>query len=291
VTDARILVAGATGNVGPTLVARLIRAGRSVRVLARDPQKATRLLGADVEAVRGDLGDPASLASAFRGVQTAFVATAPTPTLGDEEVNFIDAGHAVGIERVVKLSGFGIEFSSDRIHRAHARSEQRLRASGIPSVVLRPVVFMSNLLFDATSIKGGKLPSIFDDGRISLVDPRDVAEVAAQALLGPSYEGRTLEFGGPEALSYDAVAATFTQVLGRAIEHVRMDDAAFEAAALGAGLPEFVVEAVTATAASAREGRYEVNDAVVRAVLGRRASSLADWIARHRDAFAPEAAR
>jgi uncharacterized protein YbjT (DUF2867 family) len=284
---AKILVAGATGNVGPTLVAELVRTGQRVRVFARDLQKATRLLGTGVEVVRGDLSDPASLAPAFHGVRSAFVATAPTPMLGYEESNFIDAARAHGVERIVKLSGFGIEFATDRIHIAHALSEQRLRESGIPSVVLRPVVFMSNLLFDAASIQSGKLPSNFGDGRISLVDPRDVAEVAARALLTPTYEGQTLSFGGPEALSYDLVAATFTRLLGRPIEHVRMNDASFGAAALKAGLPEFVVEAITVTATSARKGRYEVNDDVVRATLGRRASNLAAWIVRHRDAFAP----
>ena len=284
---AKILVAGATGNVGPTLVEHLLRSGHAVRVLARDPQKATRLFGSRVEIVQGDLGDPASLAPAFRDVASAFVTTSPTPMLGEQEIPFIDAARAAKLERLVKLSGFGIEFSTDRIHAAHARSEQRLRASGLPSVILRPVVYLSNLLFDAAAIKTGKLPSIFRDGRISLVDPRDVAEVAARALLEPAYAGQTWEFGGPEALSYDDVAATFTRVLGRRVEHVRLEDATFEAAALQSGLPEFVVEAITSTATAAQSGKYEVNDDVVRRVLGRRASSLAAWIARQRDAFAP----
>jgi hypothetical protein len=67
-----------------------------------------------------------------------------------------------------------------------------------------------------------------------------------------------------------------------------VDDATFEAGVLQAGLPDFVVEAITTTATSARAGKYEVNDDVVQRVLGRRASSLADWVVRHRDAFAPE---
>jgi uncharacterized protein YbjT (DUF2867 family) len=288
---AKILVAGATGNVGPTLVDCLVRSGHSVRVLVRDPHKATHLLGARVEVIHGDLEDPASLAAAFRGISSAFVATAPSPSLDEQEINFIDAARAASIGRLVKLSGFGIEFSTDRIHVAHKRSEQRLRASGLPHVILRPVVYMSNLLFDAAGIKTGKLPSVFRDGRINLVDPRDVGEVAARTLVGPAHEGQTLEFGGPEALSWDDVAATFTRALGRRVEHVRVDDATFEAGVLQAGLPDFVVEAITTTATSARAGKYEINDDVVQRVLGRRASSLADWVVRHRDAFAPDVAR
>ena len=290
-TTATILIAGATGNVGPTLVEHLVRSGHAVRVLARDPQKAVRLLGTRVEIIRGDLEDRTSLAAAFRGISSAFVATAPTPSLDHQEINLIDAARAAKVERLVKLSGFGIEFSTDRIHVAHKRSEHALRASGVPSVVLRPVVYMSNLLFDAAGIKTGKLPSVFRDGRINLVDPRDVAEVAARTLVGPAHDGQTLEFGGPEALSWDDVAATFTRVLGRRVEHVRVDDATFEAGVQQAGLPEFVIEAITSTAAAARAGKSEVTDDVVRRVLGRRGSTLTDWIGRHRDAFAPEVER
>jgi uncharacterized protein YbjT (DUF2867 family) len=284
---AKILIAGATGNVGPALVDFLVGYGHPVRVLARDPHKAVRLLGPHVEVIRGDLEDVASLTAAFRGVSSAFVATSPTPSLDAQEINFIDAARAANVERLVKLSGFGIEFSTDRIHVAHAHSERRLRTSGLPNVILRPVVYMSNLLFDAAGIKTGKLPSVFLDGRINLVDPRDVAEVAARTLVDPAHVGQTLEFGGPEALSWDDVAATFTRVLGRRVEHVRVDDATFEAGVLQAGLPDFVVEAITSTASAARDGKYEVSDDVVQRVVGRRASSLADWVARHRDAFAP----
>jgi uncharacterized protein YbjT (DUF2867 family) len=281
----KIVVAGGTGNVGTHLIANLVRAGHSVRALVRDPARARTLLGRHVEIVTGDLDEPASLRGAFDGAAIAFVATAPTPALDVQEIHFIDAARAASVERVVKLSGFGIEFSTDSIHRAHARSESRLSDSRMPSVVLRPVVYVSNLLFDAASIKTGKLPSIFGDGRISLIQPRDVAEVAARALTTPDYEGQTLDLGGAVALSYDDVAATFTRVLGRPIERVRMGDAAFEVAALGAGLPDFVVEAITTTASSARSGKYEVSDAVVQRVLGRPAAGLAEWITEHREAF------
>lgn len=281
----KIVVAGATGNVGPHLVGELVRAGHSVRALVRDPTRARRLLGPHVELVTGDLGEPGSLRGAFDGAVRAFVATAPTPALDVQEIHFIDAARAARVERVVKLSGFGIEFSTDRIHRAHARSESRLRELGIPSVVLRPVVYTSNLLFDAASIGAGTLPSIFGDGRISLIHPRDVAEVAARALTTPDHDGQTLDLGGPDALSWDDVAATFSRVLGRPVQHVRMDAAAFEVAALRTGLPDFVVQAITATASSARSGKYEVSDAVVRRVLGRPAAGLAEWITEHREAF------
>lgn len=279
----RILLAGGTGTVGRHIVERLVARGVAPRVLTRDPASARSLFGESVEVVRGDLMDPASLTAALRGVDVAYLATAPAPGLDEREGNFIDAARAAELRRVVKLSGFGIEDATDRIHRWHAASEQRLKRAGGGYVILQPVMFMSNLLWEAASIKRGAIASTFGDGRMSFVDARDVAEVAVVALTAPDIESAVWPFGGPQALSYDDVAATFSRVLGRRIEHLRLTDAAFRAAA--AELPEFVIEAITASAELAKQGKYEVPDQLVQDKLGRRAVTLERWVAEHRAAF------
>jgi uncharacterized protein YbjT (DUF2867 family) len=95
-----------------------------------------------------------------------------------------------------------------------------------------------------------------------------------------------LEFGGPEALSYDDLAATFTRILGRRIEHLQLDSAAFTTGALEAGLPDFVVESIVVTSDAAREGKYAIDDSAVYRILGRRARSFAAWLLANRAAFA-----
>jgi uncharacterized protein YbjT (DUF2867 family) len=285
-SNAAILVVGGTGTVGREVVRKLVESGRSVRVMSRDPAKASALLERGVEIVPGDLRVQASLARALSGIEVASLATTPSPTLDEEEINFILAAKAASVRRIVKLSGFGIEFATDPIHRAHAKSERTLRESGISSVVLRPVIFMSNLLMDAAAIRAGTLPSTFGDARVTYVDPRDVGELIAHALVESGHAGQTWEFGGPEALSYAELAATFAHVLGRPVEHVRLDRRAFEAHARAGGVPDFVVEAVTEAAERARAGKYTVDDGVVRRILRRPASSFHAWLLRHRGAFA-----
>jgi uncharacterized protein YbjT (DUF2867 family) len=285
-SNSPVLVVGGTGNVGVHLVSALVGGGHRVRVLARDPEKAAERLGSKIEVVSGDLSNPASLAMALRGVEIASLTTSPGPLLGAQEINFIEAARAAKVRRLVKLSGFGIEFANDQIHLAHAASEKALRASGIPFVVLRPVVYMSNLFFEQANIRTGKLPSLFGDGRVNFVDPQDVAEVTARVLFDESHEGATLEFGGPEGLSYDDLAAAFTRVLGRRIEHVRLDEATFSRGALESGLPDFVVESIVVTSDAAREGKYAIGDSPVLRVLGRRARSFAAWLQANRTAFA-----
>jgi uncharacterized protein YbjT (DUF2867 family) len=186
---------------------------------------------------------------------------------------------------VVKLSkGLADAEDARSSSLGHDVSESHLRASGLPFVMLRPVIFMSNFLhFDADGIRSGKLPSVFGDGRMNFVDPEDVAEVTVLALTDDAHVGATWEFGGPEALSYDDVAATFTRVLGHRVEHVRLDEATLRAVA---PLPDFVIDAIISSGKLARAGRFTAaDDGPLMRLLGRRGRSFADWVERHRSAF------
>ncbi len=280
---AKVLVAGGTGTVGRDVVGGLLARGHEPRVLARDPEKARGVLGTSVAIVKGDLTDPASLTKAMKGVEVGYVATTPGVGLAEQENNFIEAARAAKLRRVVKLSGYGVREAPDRIHQEHAISEQRTRGSGLDYVILQPVMFMTNLSWEAASIKEGTIASTFGDGRMSFVDPRDVAELAVVALTASDLRNAEWEFGGPEPLSYDDVAATFSRVLDRPIQHVRLDLDVFRREAK---LPEIVIEAITASGELARRGKYEVSDDVVRKQLGRRARSLESWIKENRALFA-----
>lgn len=277
----KILIVGATGTVGNQVVQRLLASGHAVRALARDPGAARAKLGSDVEIVRGDLDEPSSLPAALRGVHAASLATSPSPSLPRQEANFVDAAAEARLEHVVKLSAFDA-------HDWHATSEAHLRQSGLRATLLRPVVFMSNLLWDAANIGTGKLPSIFGDGRISFVDPVDVAELTVRALTERDDDAEIWTFGGPEALAYDDLAATFTRVLGRAVEHVRLDEPTFRRSIAAAGLPDFVAEAYIATARLVAQGKFVTDDELVRRKLGRPGTPFEAWLRRHRSAFAKE---
>jgi len=285
-STAPVLVVGATGNVGRHVVKHLLGSGRQVRALARDPDKAAELLGPDVDIVEGDLELPASLAPALDGVEVASFATAATPDLGRQEVNFIDAARAAGVRRMVKQSGAGVGILKGAISAAHGESERRLHASGIPAVLVKPATLMSNLLGNAEAIRSGSLPSVFGDGRVSFVDPRDVGELIARAVIDPQHDGETLKFGGPAALTYDEVAATLSEVLGRPIAHVRIDVPAFQASAAGRGLPAHVIDTIVEAASLAPAGTFVASDDVIRRILGRPASPFHDWVDRNRAALA-----
>jgi uncharacterized protein YbjT (DUF2867 family) len=277
----KILIVGGTGVVGREVVRSAGAKGLELRVLAREPERARALLGRGVEIVRGDLDDPASLGAALKGVRMASLAAAPAPSLPAHEGNFIEAARAAGVERIVNLSAYHVPHSP--IDGWHEAGERRLRASGVPHVILRPVMFMSNFVWEAPAIKAGKIFSAFGDARMSFVDPVDVAELTIHALEAPlTGAASTWTFGGPAALTYGDVAATLTDVLGRPVEYVRVDDDAFRKSV---PLPPFVIDAILATAAHARTGQLVVDDAIVREKLGRPARSFRTWVEAHREAF------
>jgi len=275
----KILIVGATGTVGTLVVQRLLASGHAVRAVARDPIAARAKLGPHVEIVPGDLDDPPSLRAALREIDAASLATAGSPNLPRQEASFVDAAVEARLGHLVKLSAFGA-------HDWHATSEAHLRESGLRATVLRPVVFMSNLLWEAANIKAGKLPSIFGDGRMSFVAPVDVADLTALAVTQREHAGETWTFGGPDALTYDDVAATFTRVLGYTVAHVRLDEQTFRTGIAAAGLPDFIAPALIATARLTAQGKFVADDEPIRRLLGRPGTKLEAWLHQHRTAFA-----
>jgi uncharacterized protein YbjT (DUF2867 family) len=149
-----ILVTGATGNVGAAVVAELVAKGEAVRAFVRDEARARERLGDDVELFVGDFDDVASIDRAVRGARSVFLSSADHPNKPKHESAVIDVARAAGVRRVVKTSTVGAEEGSPLPpFDWHGRIEAHLRASGIPSVVLRSYFYMTNLLASAEPVR------------------------------------------------------------------------------------------------------------------------------------------
>ena len=281
-----ILVTGATGTVGSEVVKQLIKAGQQkVRVLVRDPAKAAKF-GNTVEVVQGDFEEPASLRAALKDVEVAFLATAPSERMIEQETNFIAAAEVTKLPRLVKLSNImATPENPAPIARSHTRIESKLALSGIAATILRPSWFMSNFYMDAQSVKTGQLYSATENGRVSFCDPFDVAAVAVAALLDPAHAGHNYKLTGPAALTWEEVAAVFTRVLGYPVKHVRVNDENLLAALKTAAMPEVVIDEILKLSASIRLGDLEVVTTTVQQVLGRPPRGIEQWIETNRSAF------
>ena len=282
-----VLVTGATGTVGSSVVRAVQERGMPVRAFVRDGRRAASALGSDVDIAVGDLADAGSVATAMKGVDRLFLACANHPRQFEYEVNAIDAAGAAGVERVVKLSAVGAETGSPlEFWDTQGRIEQYLSRSGIPAVVVRPTTYMTGVLAAAGAVAQlGKLFVPAGQAPIAMIHPRDVADVAALTVASASGEGRILTLTGPEALTYGEIADHLSAVLGRLVEYVDVPDDLARSNLLAAGLPDWLVTNLVTLFGLIREGAMSGTTDTVRAVTGRPPRAFLEFATEYAAAF------
>jgi uncharacterized protein YbjT (DUF2867 family) len=220
-TPRPMLVTAAAGNVGREVVAELVRRGVPVRAAERDLARASAVAASGVERVRLDFTDRATWGPAVAGCDAMFLLR--PPAISDMRatlVPFVDRARDEGVRHVVFLSVAGA--GSNKLVPHHA-VEAHLAASREPHTILRPGFFAQNLqdayLRDITEDDRLHLPA--GEGRVAFVDVRDVAEVAALALVDPAaHAAKAYTLTGPEAIDFRAVAEILSDALGRTIRYV-----------------------------------------------------------------------
>ena len=284
----KVLVTGATGNVGSWVVQELRDHGASIRAFVRDPDRAAEKLGDDVELAVGDFSDTSSLHRALEVADHLFLTSADSPQMVEHETAVIEAAAAAGVSRIVKLSTLGAKVGSPLPpFDWHGRIEQHLWRSEVPAVVLRANFYMSNLLGSAESIRQtGKLFAPADGAKIAMIDPRDVAAVAAVVLTTDiGHEGQTYELTGPEAITYEHIAEELSAATGRPIEFVDMPDEAARAGFVESGMPDWLVEHLIRVFGIIRQGALEQTTDTVRALTRREPRTFAGFAREHAGLF------
>ena len=225
-----LLLTGATGLVGSTLLSRLLAAGTEVRCLVRDPRR----LGAQrvrVQIALGDLTDPPSFRNALRGVHTVVHLAASIrdqPRGSIEELNgiatwrMVEAAERQGIERFVFFSALGAStHHRTRLLRAKALAEQAVREADLHSIVFASsIVYAPGDPWLTLLERMAWLPVMPVSGRgravFQPIWADDVAACVIAALRDAPREGRTrYELAGPETLSHTDMVRTLLRSLGR----------------------------------------------------------------------------
>jgi uncharacterized protein YbjT (DUF2867 family) len=290
-----ILIVGGRSKIGAALIELLIEREQPVRALVRHGEQAGAMPSA-VEVVTGDLADRGSLAAAVAGAEKVFLLSSPHHDAVGWHRNAIDAAGEAGVQLLVRSSILGAEKGSPaEFIDAHTTSDRYLEQSGLDHVILRPNLFLQNV--PESNIPGvgedGNLYIDAGDARISMVDTRDVAAVAAAVLTEPGHAGAQYDITGPEALSYDDIAAKLSPALGRKVTYVDAPDEAIRDALLGLGLDEWFVGALVGLYQDYRRSgtdgyAAQVSDTVQR-LTGRPARSLDDLLAELADGSAAAA--
>jgi uncharacterized protein YbjT (DUF2867 family) len=232
----------------------------------------------------GDLDQPGCLSRALEDVHRVFLLTRQTSRQLDQELAVVEAASAAGIERVVKVSVFRAgEDSPLQIARQHRAAELALERSGVGFTILRPPFFMQNLL---TMVRDGVLRTAAADGRIGMIDARDVAAAAVTALTSPGPNGRTYTITGPEAMSFDEVAAVLTRQTGHPTQHLWVRPVAVRAGLLAAGAEDWFAADMATLHAMLAGGYEDVVTGDLAALLDASPRTLLRFAHDHRDSMA-----
>jgi uncharacterized protein YbjT (DUF2867 family) len=222
-----ILVAGGTGVLGGAVVERLLDGGRAVRILTRDPSRASRWVQRGAEAVQGDLRDRTSLARACAGTTHVFTTANAFMGRGEQSVaavdeqgnrNLVDAARCAGVRQFVFTSALlPPAYRSIDFFAAKFATEAYLQRSGLTWTILRPTAFMDTWadIVGRPLVTTGKT-MIFGKGDqpINFVAVDNVAEVAVMTLDNPDASNAVVEIVGPENLTLNEVADVFERVTG-----------------------------------------------------------------------------
>jgi uncharacterized protein YbjT (DUF2867 family) len=286
-----IAVVGATGNTGRAVVKELRELGQEPLCVVRNPEKAREVLGAGAKIAVAELTDRAALEKALTGAASVFLVTGHNPQMGEQQGNVIDAAAAAGAKHLVRLSAGRAVATADSptaVGRAHHAVDEKLRNGTIAWTILRPGLFMQNLMAQAALIKGeGKTVMPYAaDFPLAFIDVRDTGAVAARILLDPGpHAGKTYEFTGA-ATTCGAFATVFAQVLGRAIAYVEVTLEQNEQAMKARGMPDWLVAHLVGIARIGRAGGFSTeNTKAIRDIAKRAPLTTKQFVEDYKSAF------
>jgi len=276
-----VLVTGATGNVGREVVRAARARGLTVRAADRDETRAREVLGSEVDVVRLDYRDRSTFACAD-GADALFLMRPPAiADVAETLLPFVDEARRRGVKHVAFLSVAGAEKNKLVPHHA---VEVHLR-KGVGWTILRPGFFAQNFgdAYRRDIVEDGRVYVPAGRGRVTFVDVRDVAEVAAAAFASPEeHDLHAYTLTGHEAVDFTSAAAMLTDVLGRPIRYDAASLVGYVLHLRRRGMPWAQVGVQTILHAGLRFGQAERVDPTLERLLGRRPHALADYFRDHR---------
>jgi NAD(P)H dehydrogenase (quinone) len=275
-----ILVTGATGHLGRLVVEGLLETlpARQVAVAVRNPEKAADLAARGVQVRRADYGQPDTLVAALAGVEKVLlVSSSEVGQRVQQHRAVVDAARQAGVKLLAYTSILHADTSGLALAEEHKATEQLIRASGLPFVLLRNGWYIENYTGHlAPALAHGALVGSSGEGRIAAAARADYAAAAVRVLTTPGHEHQVYELGGDTAFTQSELAAELSRQTGKTVVYRDLPPAQYQGVLEGAGLPAPFARVLVDADVGAGRGELEETSGTLGRLIGHPTTRLAD---------------
>jgi NAD(P)H dehydrogenase (quinone) len=287
----KVLVTGATGNTGGSVVRHLLNKNIPLRVMVRQiDERSAALSEMGAEVVKGNLLNLDEVSQAMKGITSAFlVFPIERPGIVEATAFFAQAAIENGVGSIINLSQFGAR-RHVRSHGAqnHWVAERLLDRSGLAVTHLRPTLFAEWFMYQATVIKTqSKFFLPFGEARFAPIATEDIGRVAAAVLADPApHAGKSYDLFGPVILDMKEVAEIFSKTLKRTITYVPIDSETFVANVKKSKNPDaYLLQHLASLGQDLKEGRPAGMNDLVERLTGQKPMQMSEYVLKNRSAF------
>ena len=290
----KILVTGATGNIGSQLVSRLKEKNLEVIAGVSSLSKGGRFLKQGIDTAIINFTQPETLETALEGVERLFLLLPLVEPMAAWGRQVIAAAKQAGVQYVLRSSGLGADPDTTyELGKTHGLIDQALIQSGLPYTIVRPNSFMQNYVnYFGTTIREQQAFYLAQgQGRMSLIDVRDIAAAAAEILADPGpHLNKAYDLTGPEALTNDEVAGIISRVTGKTITYHDIDEPSFRQGLANLGYPEWNIRVMESLNRRIKLGLTAEITSSIRVLTGKSSVPFARFAEDQADSWKQEGA-
>lgn len=272
-----LVITAATGQLGTHVLEQLLERvpAASIRAAVRTPAKAARWAERGVDVVQADYDDPASLQRAFAGAdKVLLISSSEIGSRARQHRNAIDAATHQQVGLLVYTSLLHADTSHSVLAEEHLPTEQAIRASGLDWVILRNGWYTENYTENLDApLQSGAFYGAAGEGRIAAATRADFAAAAVAVLTEDGHVGQTYELGGTP-FTMRQLAETVGAVVHKDLKYVDLPESDFEAALIGAGLPDGFAHVLANADTAIAKGDLDSDSGDLERLIGRPTTPL-----------------
>jgi NAD(P)H dehydrogenase (quinone) len=288
----KILITGASGQLGQLAIKHLLEtyhvAASDIVAASRNVEKLQALKDKGLGLRKADFDEPATLDSAFTGIDTVFLISTDALAVKGQRLAqhkaAIDAAKRTGVKRIVYTSMPSPERSPITFASDHGQTEEAIKASGLDYVILRNAWYTDNYLESLPrDLETGKWYTGTKNGKVSNISRDDLGLAAAAVLAQHKATNQTLTLTGVEPKTTSEIAQIVSQITGKPLEVVDASEEQMRAGMQGAGLPDFIVDMLLSFDEDIAQGNMNIASSDFEDVTGRKPQSVEDFLKANKD--------